>query len=290
MLKLAGIKNRQARINQVSVGIVRPGFPYLRVAGGERILVYLPGLSDAFASPGEYPHAYAGIMAKLRETHTIIFLGRSGQHPPGMGLANMVEDIETAINSVLIQERPDNHVVDLAGSAIGGIAALAVAAHRPERIARISINSAAHRLSDEGRHIVSHWLELATEQSWSALSDAMAGVAFTGFRRSMTKAMSRILLPIGSGIPDSPERLMQALNAMLAADLGDHLNKIQVPTQIVGGALDPLFPTDILEEAAALIPYSNLLMFGSAAHGLAIEKRKQFEAEMTAFFQEDIED
>jgi len=77
---------------------------------------------------------------------------------------------------------------------------------------------------------------------------------------------------------------------MLAADLGKHLSKIQVPTQIVGGAKDPLFPTDILEEAAALIPYSDLLMFGSAAHGLAIEKRKQFEAEMTTFFQEDIED
>lgn len=290
MLKLAGIKNRQARINQVSVGIVRPGFPYLRVAGGEKILVYLPGLSDAFASPGEYPHAYAGIMPRLRETHTILFLGRSGQRPPGMGLADMVDDIDTAINSVLIQEKPDNHVVDLAGSAIGGIAALAVAAHHPERIARISINSAAHRLSDEGKSIVSHWLELATQQSWSALSDAMAGVAFTGLRRSVTKALSRILLPIGSGIPESPERLMQALQAMLAADLGTHLGKIQVPTQIIGGAMDPLFPNDILEEAAALIPYSDLLMFGSAAHGLAIEKRKQFEAEMTAFFQEEPED
>lgn len=290
MLKLAGIKNRQARVNQVSVGLVRPGFPYLRIAGGTKILIYLPGLSDAFASPGEYPHAYAGIMPRLCETHTIYFLGRSSQRPPGMGLANLIEDIDVAIKSTLVREKPDEPVVDIAGTGIGGIAALALVAHKPENIGRVSVNSAAHRLSDEGKDIVAHWLELAMSQNWIALSDSMANSSFTGFRRSFNKTMARILLPIGSGIPESPERLTQALQAMMAADLGEHLPKIQVPVQIVGGAKDPLFTPDIMEEAAELIPYSDLLMFGSAAHGLAIEKRKQFEAEMTAFFQEDIPD
>lgn len=289
MLKLAGARSRQARFNQVTVGIVRPGFPYLRLQGGEKLLVYLPGLSDAFASPGEHPHAYAGVLPKLRKTHTIFFVGRSSQRPPGMGLTNLVDDIDAAIKSVLVRERPDDPSVDLAGSSVGGIAALAYAARHPDRISRISVNSAAHRLSTEGQRIVTHWLELATNQNWPALSDAIADAAFTGYRKRLNKTISRILLPIGSGIPDSPERLMQALQTMLAADLGKQLPKIRVPTQLVGGAHDPLFTTALMEEAASLIPYSDLLMFGSAGHGVAIEKRKVFEAEMTAFFQDGIE-
>ncbi|MBZ0217065.1 MAG: hypothetical protein K8F25_10965, partial [Fimbriimonadaceae bacterium] len=45
----------------VTVDKIKPGLPFMRIAGGQRVLVYLPGLSDAFTSPLEHPEAYTGI-------------------------------------------------------------------------------------------------------------------------------------------------------------------------------------------------------------------------------------
>lgn len=267
----------------VTVDQIKPGLPFMRIAGGQQLLIYLPGLSDAFISPLDHPEAYNGIFPAMRTSHTIYFLGRATDRQPGVGVSSLTDDIAQAIKSIMARENLKDQWVDIAGSAFGGICALAVAARHPEFVRRVSVNSAAHRLGPLGSEIILHWLDLAANRQWVALSDSMASVSFTGPRRLWVKALSKFLLPLGGGVPQYPEKLIQALTASLSIDLSSEIANIDVPVQIIGGAGDMLYPPDIMEEAADLIPYSDLAIFKNAAHGIAIEKRKKFETELAAF-------
>lgn len=267
----------------VTVDKIQPGLPFMRIAGGQRVLVYLPGLSDAFTSPLEHPEAYTGIFPAMRASHTIYFLGRATDRQPGVGIASLTDDIAQAIKAIIARENPQDFWVDIAGSAFGGICALALAARHPDLVRRVSINSAAHKLGAQGSDIIRHWLDLAANRQWIALSDSMAAVSFTGPRRIWVKTLSKFLLPLGGGVPQYPEKLIQALTASLSIDLSAEIGNIDVPVQILGGARDLLYPPEILEEAADLIPYPDLAIFRNASHGIAIEKRKKFERELAEF-------
>lgn len=283
MVQAFGTRLWNPKVTGVTVGQFHPGLPFIRIAGGQRILVYLPGLSDAFMSPLDHPEAYTKVFPGIRASHTTYFIGRASDRSPGIGITSLTDDIAQAIKAIIARENLTEPCVDIAGSAFGGICALAVAARHHEFTRRVSINSAAHRLAPKGKEIILHWLDLATNRQWIALSDSMASVSFTGYRKVWVKILSKFLLPLGGGIPQYPEKLIQALTASLSIDLSGEIEKIDVPVQIIGGAGDLLYPPDILEEAADLIPYSDLAIFKNASHGIAIEKRKRYERELADF-------
>ncbi len=283
MVQTLGTRIWNPKTSAITVGEIQPGLPFMRLAGGQRVLIYLPGLSDAFMSPLDHPEAYTKVFPGIRASHTTYFLGRASDRPPGVGITSLTDDIARAIRLIISRENLAEPCVDIAGSAFGGICALAVAARHPEFTHRVSINSAAHRLAPKGSDIIRYWLELAANRQWIALSDSMSSISFTGPRKLWVKTMSKFLLPLGGGIPQYPEKLIQALTASLSIDLSTEIGKIEVPVQIIGGAKDPLYSPEILEEAADLIPYSDLAIFRNASHGIAIEKRKKFERELAEF-------
>lgn len=74
--------------------------------------------------------------------------------------------------------------------------------------------------------------------------------------------------------------------AMFGQDLRPLLHDVDVPTLLIGGALDPVTPTSLLAEVAARLPTARLVELPAASHFSNLDAPAQFTATLRAFLRE----
>lgn len=260
------------------------GHPTVTVGDGDRTLVVIPGLTDAFpASKGSKiteilleRYYYRG----FTDDYTVHVVGRPGveENATTRGMADGYVDVIESFDGD----------VDVVGLSLGGMVAQHVGVRDPSNLRRLVLGVTGYRLGEEGRRTVERWRELADKGEWERVYvDAVETTYGSSYREAIYAAIAR--LPVGLFEP-STEDFVGSCNACLEHDAGDILGDIEVRTLVIGGSEDRLFPDRIVEETARRISRGELHVVEDTGHGAFEERKDEFDGEILRFLDEPTED
>lgn len=164
--------------------------------------------------------------------------------------------------------------VHICGLSLGGMIALWLAVHHPERIERAVFANTAARIG--------------TVEGWNARIDAvgvggMAAVREAVVVRFLSDGFRARHLETAQWVGDmleatNPEGYIAACAALRDADLTHLIHKIQVPSLIITGALDEATPPAQAKELHNAIRGSDLIILPEVAHMSNVEQPEAFNA------------
>jgi 3-oxoadipate enol-lactonase len=162
----------------------------------------------------------------------------------------------------------------LVGLSMGGRIARNVALRYPERVKSLSLVSTTPGFdamsTDEVRRFVTERKSPPTPESVRRLLGSRAEPgAFEALWQSV------------SAVRDEPYR--KTLEASVAQDRGAPIEEIRVPTLVVSGDEDSVYPASQARELARRIPGAELAMIEGAGHLVNLEQPKRFNAVVMEF-------
>jgi pimeloyl-ACP methyl ester carboxylesterase len=257
-------------------GVLRGRFPFVRIGAGPTALVVLPGLSLLNEAPGGFAvAAYARGFRRLAEDRTLYVV----QRPVGLPSGATTRDVAAEYASVLGAELGR---FDLVGLSTGGLIAQEVALGDPAAVGRLALVVTGARLGPAGRALCTRWLALAQERRWPELHGELAAVAVDG---PLLQRLARTVFRWSGRAPS--ERQAADFTTTVAADLAHdtrtRLAALRAPTLVLGGALDPFFPADVLRETAAALPDAVLRVFPRNGHGVPKHRTGEVQDAVAAF-------
>lgn len=261
------------------------GHPTYEFGDGDRSLVVIPGLSDAFQAPRESTLSGLALERYYYRPYTDDYTVRVVSRPRDLPDGTTTRDLADGYAAVL--ETLDSPV-HVEGLSMGGLIGQYLAADHPALVDRFVCAVSGVRLSDRGREIVSRWEGMADDGDLLGIYLDSIPVTYgdglrSSFYRVLLSAVGERLLPP----PANPHDVVVQAAACLAHDASDVLGAIEAPTLLVGGEHDPLFPPSILEETAAGIPDSRLEVFSDTAHGAFEQRKGTFDRLVRAFLDAD---
>jgi 3-carboxy-cis,cis-muconate cycloisomerase len=181
----------------------------------------------------------------------------SSPTPPG---PYAIDDLGADLLGLL--DRIGAERASLAGSSIGGMASLWVAAHAPERVERLVVIGSAARLGP-----AQDWID----RSRSVLLEGTARVAedvtprwvSPAFAASHPEAMDRFRAMFAAADPAGYAGCCIAIAGM---DLTGLLGRIAAPTVVAVGGEDPATPPELSRAMVDAIPGARLVVIDGAAH------------------------
>ncbi|MGE5689549.1 MAG: alpha/beta fold hydrolase [Pseudomonadota bacterium] len=153
--------------------------------------------------------------------------------------------------------------VQLVGHSLGGLAAIRVAARRPDLVERLALVAPAGIPPDHGP--LGYALPLARE---------LAGASPSFLR----------LLALDA-VRTGPRALLRSAWELLGADVRAELAHIEAPTLLVWGERDALVPAAIAEAFTAAIPHARLALVAGAAHVPMLERPEETAAVLLDFLE-----
>lgn len=195
---------------------------------------------------------------------------------PGYGNRPLVENFDLAVEETL--NSLPNQVI-LAGWSLGTMLALACAARRPDKIARLVLIAGTPCFVQR-----ENWPHGMPPQQLAEFTAAFAQDYETMLRRFVggfnrgdqhAKSVTRNLLDTASP-KASGDTLAAGLQWLAEVDLRPSLPSIQAPTLMIHGAHDPLMPLAGAQWTAAQIPGARLEVFEQAAHAPFVSDPERF--------------
>ncbi len=199
--------------------------------------------------------------------------GRSDAPPGPYTLAQLGGDLLALLDALPVER------AHICGLSLGGMTALWLAAHHPQRVGRAVLANTAARIG--------------TDESWDARialvrSGGMAAVRELAVPRFLS-ARFRARHPevterIGAMVEATPpEGYIGCCEALREADLHGVIGRIAAPSLIIGGALDESTPPEQARELHAAIPGSELVIFPDTAHLSNVEQAEAYTALVADF-------
>lgn len=162
------------------------------------------------------------------------------------------------------------------GNSFGGALSLAVAARHPDRVARFVLMGAAGLQFDISEGLESVWGYQPSEQNMRKLMETFA---YNPGLVTDAIVLSRHNASIRPGSHEAYSRLFpeprQARLDRLATP-EDAIRRIAAPALVVHGREDVIVPVDVAYRYSALLPHSELHVFGECGHWTQIEKKDRF--------------
>ena len=168
--------------------------------------------------------------------------------------------------------------VDLCGVSIGGITALWVALHAPDRVRRIVLANTAAKIGDES--MWSARIATARTVGLGALADATMTRWFTpAFRAASPEVVARFHTTIAR---TNASGYAGCCAALRDADLRAFVPQVACPTLVVTGRYDPATPPEQGRWLAEQISGAQLVEFDTA-HLSNVERPDEFNAAVLGF-------
>lgn len=115
---------------------------------------------------------------------------------------------------------------------------------------------------------------MAESGEWSRLYGSVARASYVGWRKSVYAPAARAFGAAFS--PPIPSDVVVACDAVLGHDAGGRLGDVDVPTLVVGGSEDRLFPESRLRATKEGVPGAKLALLRGAGHAAMDEHRGRF--------------
>ena len=168
---------------------------------------------------------------------------------------------------------------DVCGLSLGGITAMWVAVHAPERVRRVVLANTAARVGT-----VESWearIAAVRAGGMAPLRDVVLARWLSAGYRARHPEVARAL---GDRFAATPaDGYVAACVALRDADLRDAVRAIRAPTLIVAGAADEATPPAQSEELHDAIAGSELVVLPEAAHLSNVERPEEFTAHVVRF-------
>lgn len=190
--------------------------------------------------------------------------GHGGSRPaaPPTSLADLGADVVALLDHLGVRRAA------LGGVSLGGMVAMWVARHHPERVESLALVCTSARLGPPEA-----WRERAAtvrSQGMAAIADGVLARWFTpGWAERHSDVVARLREDFLAVDPDGYAGCCEAIGAM---DLLDDLARVTVPTLVVAGADDPATPPVHAEAIAARVPGARLVVVPDAAHLGSVEQ------------------
>ncbi|MDR6834072.1 MULTISPECIES: alpha/beta fold hydrolase [unclassified Sphingopyxis] len=171
------------------------------------------------------------------------------------------------------------------GNSYGGALSLAVAARHPDRVRRFALMGAAGLKFEMSEGLLNVW---GYEPSEANMRKLMETFAYNPGLVTDAIVLSRHNASIRPGSHEAFSRLFpeprQAKLDRLATP-EDDIRGIQAPALIIHGREDVIVPVDVAYRFSALLPHSELHVFGECGHWTQIEKKDRFIEVVLPFLQ-----
>jgi 2-hydroxymuconate-semialdehyde hydrolase len=170
------------------------------------------------------------------------------------------------------------------GNSFGGALTLALAARHPEKVEKIVLMGAAGLPFPISNGLIKVW---GYKPSPAAMRDLMETFAYNSGLVTDAIVESRYQASIRPGAQEAfsrlfPEPRQARLDALATSE--DQLRALTQPTLIMHGREDVIVPLEVSQRFNALIPNSELHVFGNCGHWTQIEKKDRFLALVMPFF------
>ena len=250
---------------RISSGFSANDLPYVTIGEGPKKLVVFEGLNFAHKPPSGIGlrmvlPIYRGLVIP---DYTVHIIGRRPGLPEGTTMRDVSNDYATMVRDEI------GPPVDLAGISTGGPPALWLAVDHPELVRKLILISTGYRVSDHGKKIQLEILKAARTGNKRATAVATAGLISRGFSGILMKLLFWSMAPMMYERGDSLSDGIAELDAEDKFDLKDRLASIKVPTLVIGGADDLLYP---IGETADGIPEAKLILYERAGHSAMMKK------------------
>jgi pimeloyl-ACP methyl ester carboxylesterase len=198
--------------------------------------------------------------------------GESGRPATGYGMPDLAADALAFMNAMNLPR------VTLVGHSMGGLVAMEVALEAPERLARlVLLGSATNMRSEDVKGLVSE-LE--------GLGDEVPPEFARGFQES---TIHHPVPPefLDRAVTESlkvPAHIWRAAAAgQLAAEYTDLVGRITVPTLILRGDHDTIFPEAARQALDRGLPNATVKIYPDTGHALHWERPAEFVRDLEAF-------
>lgn len=176
------------------------------------------------------------------------------------------------------------HVV---GHSMGGFIAQELALRRPDRVVSLVLAATACRTSARNSQLFAGW---AQERSRGAdpgewfrrIFYWLFSARFFEDPAAVTRALDAA---VGYPYPQSGAAFANQVWAMAGFDRSGDLSGITLPTLVLAGREDILFPPESTETLFSLLPAGRLATIGNAAHSIHVEQPEAFYREVVAYLE-----
>ncbi|ADJ13763.1 alpha/beta fold hydrolase [Halalkalicoccus jeotgali] len=253
--------------------------PYARVGDGPRVLVVLPGVTDALFD-GTYSRVAVRFLRRyyhrFGNEYTVYVISRPRGLAAGTTIRDMADDYATLIGR-------EFDAATVWGLSMGGCIAQRLAAEHPERVEELVLMATGARLSEAGRALVDELRRRAYDNEWGAIRAKLAAETYSDWRGLFyppaIASVGRLTHPRPAVASDA----WTSFEALLDYDGRGGLRRIEARTLVLGGGDDRLFPPPILGETADAIPEAELDVIDGAGHGVFLTHKPTVERRMLVF-------
>ena len=208
---------------------------------GKKPLVILPGLSIKSLMP--FARAVAERYHKFLDGYKIYLLDRPQEPPQNCGADFLAKAAAEVLDSLGVKG------ACVVGISAGGIAAQALAASRPDLVAKLFLGSTTAQTKSAAA-IIEGWARLAEEEKLSELNQAFAQAVYTPSFYERYK--DAIMASLDGATSADLKRFSISARALLGFDASDILPKIKCPILAVGAGQDQIFGADAAPQIARL--------------------------------------
>jgi 3-oxoadipate enol-lactonase/4-carboxymuconolactone decarboxylase len=218
-------------------------------------------------SVGSTTAMWDSVIKTLTERLRVIRIDTRGHggSPPSPGPRTSLAELGRDVLGVLDElELSRAHI---AGLSLGGMVAMWLAAHHPERVSRLALLcTSAYYPPPE------FWLERAAQvraEGMGLIADAVVPrwvtEDFAGRRPDVVRDLQAMIMTT------DPESYAQCSEVIAGMDQRDDLPRIAAPTLVLAGELDPATPPEMGRVIADGIPNARLVVLRDAAHLPTVE-------------------
>ncbi|MBO7702975.1 MAG: alpha/beta hydrolase [Solobacterium sp.] len=226
---------------------------------GSRNLILLPGLSDGLKTVKGTAKLFGVSYRTLAEDHTVYFASRVNELEEGYTIADMADDMVSAMKELGIEK------ADIVGVSQGGMIAQEIALRHPDVTERLVLAVTAARPNDLIQERIRTWMRFAEAGNYRDLMIDTAEHSYTERYLSRMRRLYPILTRVGK--PASFKRFLIEADAILHHDVYDRLAEITCPTLVITAAKDDIVGAASGREIAEMITGSEHFEYPDLGHG-----------------------
>ena len=207
-------------------------------------------------------------VAPLAEQFRVVRIDTRGHgaSPPSpddaVTIADLANDVLETLDELGIER------VDIAGLSLGGMIAMWLAAHRPERVRRLALLCTAGYLP---------FGQVYAERAVTVRSEGLTAISEPVVAKWITpeladrdqELVARLTAML---VANDAESYAQCCEAIAGMDLRTDLSRVAAPTLVIGGAEDVAIPPEHQQSLADGVPGARLEVLSPGAHIVSVEQ------------------